>query len=312
MAYTAYNFGHDEVDYATQVFNQWQYAKNPNLRWRGPFGFGPVPGPRQDILGRPQPNLQLQTFTTATVKFKTSRTFLQNMFPTKSFGFKSPATAVFASFSAITFNNISWLGGGGYNQFGLHIHGVEYKKEDGSSIIGTYIPILFEDLADTIVAGRDDIGLPKVYCALDILRRQKSYRLEASWQGSKFLDFELQGLTAVDSPTDQDTATSEPDQGDLVYRYIPAVGDETKGKADCQYPVVIPRAEESTSTTCRGNLVAKAMTTKVAFNKMDVDVLPTLYHIVDVLADIPIYEVVGAKIVQGTGERNLSNARRIE
>ena len=311
MAYTAYNFGHDEIDYATQVFKKSQYAKNTNLCWKAPLGFGPVPSPRQDHFGRPQSHRQEQTFTTALVKFKSSRTFLQNLLPTKSFAFKSPATAVYASFSVATFNNMTWIGGSGHNQLGLRIHGVEYKKEDGSSIIGTYIPVLLEDLADSIIAGRDEVGMPKVYCALDVHQRQKSYRMQASWQGAKFLDFELEGLETVDHPVDRDTATSELDQGDLVYRYIPAVTDEARGKVDCEYPVIIPRY--SSSASWKATHVAKAKRARVVFDKRDVDALPTLHHIVEVLANIPIYEVVGAKVVQGTGvPDSTSGAKRID
>jgi hypothetical protein len=218
----------------------------------------------------------------------------------------------YASFSVTTFDNIAWLSGGGYNQFGLYIHGVEYKKEGGSTIIGTYIPVQFENLADSIVAGRDDLGLPKVYCAIDIHRRQKSYRMQASWQGAKFLDFDLEGLVPIESPSEQDAATDELDYGTLAYRYIPAVGEDAKGKAECQYAVVIPRAEDSTSSPSKVNYVTKAQKASVVFDKLDVDALPTLHHIVDVLADVPIYEVVEAKVVQGTGVPDMSTARRIE
>lgn len=311
IAYTAYNFGHDEWDYATQVFKNWQQAKIPDLCWRQPLGFGPAPSPRQDIQG-PQSLLQRSTFTTASIKFKTSRTYLQNLFPTKSFSFKSPATVAYATFSVTTFDNIAWLSGGGYNQLGLYIHGVQYQKEDGSTIIGTYIPIQFENLADTIVAGRDDLGLPKVYCAIDIHRRQKSYRMQASWQGVKFLDFDLESLVPVDNPSEQDIATSELDNGILAYRYIPAVGEDGKEKADCQYPVVIPRSENSTSSSSTVNSVAKAQKASVVFDKLDLDALPTLHHIVSVLGDVPIYEVVEAKVVQGTGVPDMRTARRIE
>ena len=312
ISYTTYCFGHDEVDYATQIFRKWQYARNPNLRWRGPLGFGPAPSPRQDALGRSRRHLQEQSCTTATVKFKTSRTFLQNLFPTSSFAFKTPGTVVLASFSATAFNNIAWLGGGGYSQFGLHLHGVEYRKEDGSSIAGTYIPVIFEDLADTIIAGRDDTGLPKVYCAIDIHSRQKSYRMQASWRGAKFLDFELEGLAAVENPTTRDVATTELDQGDLVHRYVPTVGKDTNGKTACEHSVLIPRLEDWNPTLSKATRVATAKRARVVFDKLDVDALPTLHHIVDVLADLPIYEVVGAKVVRGTGVADMSTAHRIE
>lgn len=282
------------------------------MQWRGPLGFGPAPGPRYDALGKLRSHLEDETFTTATVKFMTSRTFLQTFFPTASFTFKSPGTVVFASFSTTSFSNVAWLSGGGYNQFALHIHGVEYQTEEGSSIMGTYIPVLFEDLADSIMIGRDAPGLPKVYCAIDIHRRQKSYRMQASWKGAKFLDFELEDLAPIDSPTTRDIATAEMDQGDLVHRYIPAIGTYLHAKADCEYSILIPRSNEWTPAQMRAAQVARAKRARVVFDRLDVEALPTLHHIVDVLADIPIYEVVGAKVVLGTGAQDMSGARRIE
>lgn len=309
MAYTAYNFGHDEWDNSTNEFKKWQRAKNPNVYWRAPVAFGPSPGPRQDVWGRPRPSLH-QTFVTASIKFKTSRTFLQNLFPTESFTFKSPGTVAYASFSTTTLGKMSWLGGGGYNHFGLYIHGVQYKKKDGSTIDGTYMPILFESLTDPIVTGRDELGMPKLYCAIDIHRREKSYRMQASWQGAKFADFNLEGLEAVDHKSEQGTIGGESDYGIIVYRYIPAVGE--RGKSDVEYPVVVPHAEESKVVPSTVHSVVKAQKSNVTFDKMDWDALPTLHHIVDVLADIPIYEVVGAKVVEGTGVPDVSSARRVE
>lgn len=309
MAYTNYNFGHDEWDNSTNRFNKWQYAKNPKLYFRMPVAFGPSPGPRQDVQGRPRDALE-STFKTASIKFKTSRTFLQNLFPTEQYKFKSPGTVAYASFSTTTLGNMAWLGGGGYNHFGLYIHGVQYTKKDGTTIDGTYLPLLFESLADPIVSGRDELGMPKVYCAIDIHKRSESYRMQASWQGAKFADFNLEGLVPIDQNTEKGTIGGESDYGILAYKYIPAVGD--RGKADCEYPIVVPHEEESAVVPSRVQSVAKATKATVKFDALDVDALPTLHHIVKVLADIPIYEVVAGKVVEGLGVPDVSSARRVE
>jgi hypothetical protein len=309
MKYTEYNFGHDEWDNSTYIFKKWQQAKNTKVYWRTPVGFGPAPGPRMDVWGRPRESLE-STFVTASIKFKTSRTFLQNLFPTESYSFKSPGTVAYASFSVTTLGKMAWLGGGGYNHFGLYIHGVQYKKKDGSTIDGTHMPVLFESLTDPIVTGRDELGMPKVFCDIDIHRREKSYRMQASWRGAKFCDFNLSGLSPFDASTEAGTIGGESDFGILVYRYIPAVGTSERGKADAEYPVVVPHSEETTPSTV--HKVLKPEKSSVTFDKMDWDALPTLNHIIDVLADIPIYEIVGAKVVEGTGVPDVSAARRIE
>ena len=75
----------------------------------------------------------------ASIKFKTSRTLLQNLFPpnSTSYRFKSPGTVAYASFSQTTLNKMDWLGGSGYKHIGLYIHGVEYVKKNGDIISGT-------------------------------------------------------------------------------------------------------------------------------------------------------------------------------
>ncbi|KAF4625093.1 hypothetical protein G7Y89_g13079 [Cudoniella acicularis] len=296
MEYTNYNFGHDEWDNSTNIFTKWLRAKNPGVYWRSPVAFGPSPGPRQDILGKDQPSLQ-QTFVTASIKFKTSRTFLQNLFPTASFKFQSHGTVAYASFSVTTLGNMTWLGGGGYNHFGLYIHGVTYTKADGSVINGTYMPVLFENLADPIITGRDELGMPKIYCAIDTHRRKHGYHMSAGWQGAKFCDFHLEGLEEVDASGTKGTIGGEDDEGILVYRYVPKVG--IRGEADVEYPVVVPHKEESKKVPSTVKSVSVAKKASIKFDKLDQEALPTVHYVVSVLADIPCYEVVSAKVVEG-------------
>jgi hypothetical protein len=45
---------------------------------------------------------------------------------------------------------------------------------------------------------------------------------------------------------------------------------------------------------------------------LDWDCLPTLHHVVSRLEEIPVYEIVGAKVVEGVGVPDVGAARRIE
>lgn len=307
MAYTMYNFGWDEWDNSTKIYWKFQRAKNPRLYWRSPIAFGPAPGPRQDVYGEPRPSLA-QTFVTASIKFKTSRTFLQNLFPNENYKFKSPGTIAYASFSVTTLGNMVWLGGGGYNHLGLYIHGVTYTKKDGSTIDGTYMPVLFESLTDPIVTGRDELGMPKVYCDIDIQRTDTSYHMQASWRGAQFAEMKLDNLTSVDPKSEAGTIGGESDYGILVYRYIPAVGD--RGKADCEYPVCVAHSDETVPQTVKNLLVPEKKSIEI--EGLDWKRLPTLHNITSVLAEVPIYEIVGSKVVEGTGVPDVSAAKRVE
>ena len=309
MEYTNYNMGHDEWDHSTDRFRRWKWAQKPDLYWRMPISFGPFPGPRQTFNGQPR-NATESTFTTASVKFKTSRTVLQNLFPSASFRFKSPGTVAYASFSQTTLNKMEWLGGSGYRHIGLYIHGVEYVQKDGNILNGTFLPVLFESLTDPIVSGREELGMPKLFCSIDIWRRTNSYRVQTGWQGVQFGSITLDGLEEIDAGTSKGTIGGEDDDGIFAYKYIPKVGE--RGQADVQHATFVPHAEESKVVPSRVQRVMNAKKANIHFDPQDWEALPTLHHVVHRLAEIPVYEIIGGKVVEGVGVPDVSSARRLD
>lgn len=295
---------------------------------RMPVAFGPMPGPRQTTLGVSRESTE-STFTTASIKFKTSRTLLQNLFPhnSSSYRFKSPGTVAYASFSQTTLNKMEWLGGSGYKHIGLYIHGVEYVKKNGEVVSGTCklslqslskydadnnsdMPLLFESLTDPIVSGREELGMPKLYTSIDIHRRTDAYRINTGWEGAIWGNFVWEGLQETDPSLESGKISGEDDDGILVYRYIPSVGRENKGKAEAEYPVFVPYAEDNVQPkTLR---VWKARKGSFKIDGMDWEALPTLHHVIGRLAELPVYEVVGAKVVEGVGVPDVGAARRLE
>lgn len=197
-----------------------------------------------------------------------------------------------------------------YKHIGLYIHGVEYVKKDGGVIRGTYMPLLFENLTDPIVSGREELGMPKLYTAIDVYQRDSSYRIQTGWQGANWGNFTLEGLHDVDPDSAVGTVSGEDDDGILVYRYMPRVGREFKGVAEVSYPCFVPFAEDKPAPVTKR--VRKATTASFKIDSLDWDALPTLHHVISRLAEIPVYEVVGAKVVSGVGVPDVGAARRIE
>lgn len=235
---------------------------------------------------------------------------MQNLFPSQSFAFKSPGTVAFASISQTTLGKMEWLGGSGYKHFGLYLHGVRYTKKDGTTIDGTYMPLLFESLTDPIVSGRDELGMPKVFCDVDIRRRKSTYRVRTSWQGSMFGKFNLDELEEADPASEAGTIGGESDYGIMAYKYSPAVGE--RGKADAAYATVVPHAEESMVVPSKVTGMWKCNNPSFEFDSLTQQDLPTLHHIVSTLEKIPVYEYVSAKVVEGHGVPDVSSCRRIE
>ncbi|KAF3004383.1 hypothetical protein E8E13_010013 [Curvularia kusanoi] len=329
--FTAYNFGHDEWDYSSQMLRKYEWANQKHLFWRMPTSFGPMPGPRQDFLGRAHDGSKA-TFKSASIKIKSSRTVLENLFPSDKLKFASPDTVAHATFAATQLDNLSWLGGRGYSHFGLYIHGVQYTKDNGETVTGTYLPILFENLTDPILSGREELGFPKLFADLDIKHDESGYSLTASWMGSKFASLTLSHPTE-EAPTNGTPAPPPqappaggppgrgppapiPDQGLFFHKHIPSSGSvdpDTKTRsADADYTAFLPNDVDAQTVEKQ---VTKTLTTKdaeVKFDKLDWKALPTLHHIVERLQEVPVFGVVDARIVEGRGVSDVRGVRRVE
>ncbi|KAI9367290.1 hypothetical protein BJX61DRAFT_547626 [Aspergillus egyptiacus] len=309
---TDYIFGHDEYDHSSQILRKHLWSKEPQMYWRQPIVFGPMPGPRQDFQGRSRLARCLKSkFQTTSIRFKTSRTLLQNLLPSNSYSFPTLSTVAIASISQTLLTDMDWLGGGGYRHLGLYIEGVQYTKADGEIVRGTYLPILFENLADAIVSDREELGMPKLYSALDANERDGSYYLQASWQGAVWGRFRWEGLQDED-PEAHARQENNGDSGLLVHRYIPKVGADCKGKAEVEYPVFVPQADESKLLVSKVTRVRTAEKASFEIDGLNWEALPTLHHIIERLAEIPVDKILSAKVVEGEGVSDVSSARRLE
>ncbi|KAF2446290.1 FAD/NAD(P)-binding domain-containing protein [Karstenula rhodostoma CBS 690.94] len=323
--FTDESFGHDEWHYTSQKLREWQWSRKPTAYRRMPTVFGPFPGPRQDHFGNTR-DWTNSTFTTASIKLKTSRTLLQNLLPTPQFKFASADSNCFATFALSSLGNLEWLGGNGYNHFGLYIHGVEYTKENGDKVVGTFLAVLFENLADPIISGREELGMPKVFASLDVARDEGTFKLKAGWMGNNFLDLSITGLKAqpaLDGVQGSGPPSSglpghgpppPPKEEGLFFRkYIPSTaseGSKERGQADADYVGFLPNDEEAKAPRQVHSTVV-ADQAKIKFDSLDWKRLPTLHHIVDRLAEIPIYAVAEAKVVEGLGGSDVKGARRL-
>lgn len=259
------------------------------------MAFGPMPGPRQDFEGHPR-NGQLARFVSTSIKIKTSRTVLQSLLPIgKGWSFASPATVATCSFTQMTYSNLDWLAGGGYSWLGLYIDGVVCPGGKG-----VYLPVLFENLADPIVSGREELGMPKVYSEIDVKRNGSSSTIKASWRRHEWCAVEVDDL-------EEGVVKSEGGGEGLIFqRHIPAVGG--KG-VDADHPVFVPFKDATTKP--KVERVWRGSSAKIAFDAGDWHRLPTLHHIVERLAEIPVYQVLETKVEEGTGVDDVAAAIRI-
>lgn len=299
MKFFDYNCGHDEYHHSIQQLRNWQYKEQAKVYWRMPVGFGPSPGPRQDAQGLLQPTGHSTTLTRR-IRFKTSRTLLDNILPTPAYSFISPDTVAEASYGQTTLDKMDWLAGKGYDYFGFYIHGVQYTKKDGSVITGDYLAVIWENLTDPILSGREELGFPKLFCDIDVEQTDSDWSMKASWRGANFINLELRDLVSS-----KDVPLQSKEDGLLLYKYVPTTG--RPGYADAEYPVLVPTSSEQSLTKAR-----RTTNCNIAVDAHNPKILPTLHHIVSRLAELPIFEIVEGTVVEGTGVEDLRSAYRVE
>jgi hypothetical protein len=299
------------------MLRKWEWENNKGLLWRMPVSFGPMPGPRQDFYGRPRDGTKAK-FTTASVKFKSSRTVLENFFPTEKLKFAVADTTAYATFAVTQLDNLEWLGGRGYAHFGLYIHGVQYTKENGDTVTGTYLPVMFENLADPILSGREELGFPKLYCELDVKRDGQNLTLDAGWMSSKFCSLTISGLEesgASNGEVPDQSSSASKEEGLFFHKYVPATGSissKERSQADVEYTAFLPNEEDAKTAQKKVEKTLKASGAEIKFDSLDWTALPTLHHIVERLKEVPVYEVVEVKVVEGTGVSDVSAVRKAE
>ncbi|KAE8152748.1 hypothetical protein BDV25DRAFT_127732 [Aspergillus avenaceus] len=301
-SFTNFNFGHDEWDNSTQRLREWMWNRTSNASWHMPIAFGPVPTSRQTHpdVSRNDPT---PTFTTASIKFKTSRTVLQNLFPPsqKGWRFSAPNTIAYASFSQTTLNNVEGLGDSRYKHFGLYVHGVEYVKDDGSVIKGAYLPVLFESSTDPALSNREEAGLPKFYSSIDVSRRSDSYRIRTGWEGAQWGDFLLEDLVETDPSTTSGSPIGDTDTDILTYKYPPNSVQPSKGIPSGEHAIFDPFLKAV--PTARSLKVYTATKASINIDALDHEELPTLHHIMSRLVEVPVFEIVNARVVEGDVSR---------
>ena len=80
---------------------------------------------------------------------------------------------------------IEWLAGRGYNTLGASFPVVFQGTRDYAE--GHFLTVLWENLTDPILTGREELGFAKIYCELpEPIVLGDSVECHASWLGFRF------------------------------------------------------------------------------------------------------------------------------
>ncbi|KAF6825483.1 FAD binding domain-containing protein [Colletotrichum plurivorum] len=275
---------------------------------RMPLGYGPSPGPRQDAAGQPLAGWDDVQVKTCTVTFRAPVDQLVALLPRPCFSIDAArveAGLAEASVSFTSLGNLPWLAGRGYNHTGLYVHDVVC---DGKTEIarGKYLSVLFENMPDPIISGREELGYPKLFATLDQeeddVERTGRWRLAMGWGGNKFGEVVVEGLKLEVAPPEP----AQPGQDVLCYKYIPRTG--RPGVADVEYATVSPAPAPE---LFRPERTFRATDARIQFEALGFEQLPTLHHVAARLAELDIAEIVGVKMVEGKGAPDYQAQRAV-
>jgi hypothetical protein len=262
-----------------------------------PASFGPLAGPRQGPDGRRFECRDFPKARTIAVSFLSNAEQLDALLPDGFSLAGEPVVSVSASYTT----EIEWLAGRGYNMLGVRIPATFRGAKD--EVSGSFLCVLWENLSDPILTGRDELGVPKIWCELpEPVEENGVTRLNASWLGFEFLALEVRDL--VELSREQIAAKQEAvaGGGDLHLKYIPKTG--AWGEADACYVTHIPAATPNKKILQQWSGGANLRIRHARWEDM-----PSQYNIVNALADLEIKEYRGASITRTVGGKDLGDVR---
>jgi len=184
---------------------------------------------------------------------------------------------------------VDWLAGHGYNLIGVNASVVFNGEKD--KLAGYFTLVMWENLTDPILTGREFQGIPKIYADIpDHSIIAEEWRTNASHFGHKILDILINDLRM---PTLEEVEAGQKAQEGkdnwMGWRFLPGVAGIGKSVSEA---TLFP-SENIFTEGWIGN-------GKIEWNRLTWEQNPTQYHIVNALADLPILEYRPAFVTKGS------------
>jgi len=194
---------------------------------------------------------------------------------------------------------ISWLAGGDYNVITVSVEATYRGQVD--KITGGYPLVLWENLTEPILTGREKQGLPKIYGEIE------NHRVcEGVWttslgnNGHTMLQMMAKDLTKAE-PGELKKLNQDGQRVSVMgWKYIP---DETASSAVLSYATVYPMSfQYREAWSAKGEL---------QWHERKWEELPTQAHIVNALHALPINEIVSCRVSKGSSVLHSGMVRRL-
>lgn len=281
------------------------YNFEKGMMYMMPTHFGPMTGPRQGPDGQQFECRDNPKSTSYSVSFLTNSEQIEELLPR---GFSLNGDPV-VTINQTHMKEIEWLAGRGYNVMGVTFPVIYSGTKDRA--IGPFLSVLWENLADPILTGREQLGFAKIYCELpEPVVCQGETFLSGSWLGFRFIDIRLRNMEIV--TTENNPAPPAPGKNDILtgqlhLKYLPSTDNSSRDGVDAVYATLTPSRDTNQKVLqmWRGDGT-------VNFHAARWQDMPTQFRIVNALKNLEIKEYLGATITQTIGGRDLSDQRKLE
>lgn len=266
----------------------------PGDYYRMPVFFGPMHGPRHWPEGTHIDRKNSSKRRSFGVNFLTDAATIEKILPPGFSLWGEPVITVEVTYVT----EIAWLAGRGYNLCDVKLPAIYNSK--GGPVHGTLVLIRWENMADPIISGREELGHNKLYCEIPPLRElNDEVAVDLSWLSFPFLRVRASGLAEVPLP-----AANSLNRGTLSYKYVPRTG--VWGEADVEYATLTPNTLDVRTTR------RLAGTGTLEFLPTTWRDMPTQSYIIEALREWPNRGYRGAYISEGLGVADTEGTHILE
>ena len=193
---------------------------------------------------------------------------------------------------------VDWMGGSAYNLIDVSVPVRFNGRRD--RVEGAFSLVVWENKTTPILTGREETGVPKIYADIEDLHILGDKRFTtASFEGNTFLRLEM----TVTGPMYEAGLAQRRNLpvNCLNLRYIPKVGGPG---ADLIQPVLFPQRVEAQSVRLGDGAVQ--------WTGLRYEQCPMQAHIIKALAELPVFAMSPAVLMQGAIYLMSSLARVLE
>lgn len=191
--------------------------------------------------------------------------------------------------------NVAWLAGNGYDLIQVEIPACFNGDDD--NVNGTFVPVVWENHADPILTGREQLGWSKIYADMDTPKEHGGIiRGSASSWGFKFLDVKLDLNRQAQDPNEfEQIVTNSNSQGMMHLKYFPKTGGDFD-QTDVEYVTLSPAKWAAPDGFDMSSIPLPEKTLcwgEASWYYPEWEQMPTQAHIVQKLYDLEIKRFVG-------------------